>query len=113
MLIQALDAVKRAQALAPNDASINFNLGVIEGQTGNVDGAIQILERTIQLKPEYRDARYALGLFYYQKALDKDGKVIVDKSYLEKAKVQMEYILSHIGSADTQAKQALDTLNKK
>ncbi|MEK7573500.1 MAG: O-antigen ligase family protein [Patescibacteria group bacterium] len=113
MLIQALDAVKRAQALAPNDASINFNLGVIEGQTGNIDGAIMALERTIQMKPDYRDARYALGLFYNQKAYDKDGKTVIDRSFLEKAKEQMRYILSHISSGDAQTKQALEMLEKK
>lgn len=113
MLAQALDAVKHAQALAPNDASINFNLGVIEGQTGDVDGAIRDLERTIQMKPDYGTARYALGLFYYQKGLDKDGKTVKDRNYIEKAKEQMKYILSHINSADDQAKQALQSLEKK
>lgn len=113
MLIQALDAVKHAQALAPNDASINFNLGVIEGQNGDIDGAIRDLERTTQMKADYREARYALGLFYFQKALDKDGKTVIDRSFLEKAKEQMRYILSHISSADEQAKQALDSLEKK
>lgn len=113
MLIQALDAVRHAQALAPNDASINFNLGVIEGQNGDIDGAIRDLERTVQMKADYRDARYALGLFYFQKALDKDGKTVIDKNYLEKAKEQMRYILSHINSGDTQTKQALQSLEKK
>ena len=113
MLIQALDAVKRAQALAPNDASINFNLGVIEGQNGDIDGAIRDLERTVQMKADYRDARYALGLFYFQKALDKDGKTVIDKNYLAKAKEQMEYILIYISSADTQTQQALQSLKKK
>ncbi len=113
MLIQALDAVKRAQLLAPNDASINFNLGVIEGQNGDIDGAIRDLERTTQMKSDYRDARYALGLFYFQKALDKDGKTVIDKNYLAKAKEQMEYILTYISSADTQTQQALQSLEKK
>lgn len=113
MLIQALDAVRHAQALAPNDASINFNLGVIQGQNGDIDGAVRDLERTIQMKPDYREARYALGLFYFQKALDKDGKIVVDRSFIGKAKEQMEYILSHINSSDEQAKQALQSLEKK
>ena len=112
MLIQALDAVKHAQALAPNDASINYNLGVIQGQSGNIDEAIKVLEATIKLKPDYRDPRYALGLFYYQKAVDKDGKV-VDRSYLEKAKSEMKYILNRLGSNDGQAQETLKTLEAK
>ncbi len=112
MLGEALDAARRAQALSPNDASINYNLGVIEGQNGNIDEGIKVLEGTIKMKPNYRDPRYALGLFYYQKALDKNGKV-VDRSYLEKAKEQMKYILNYIASNDGQAQDTLKTFEEK
>jgi putative inorganic carbon (HCO3(-)) transporter len=106
MLSLALEAVRKAQELAPNDANINFNLGVIEGQNGNVDNGIKFLERTIKLKPDYRDARYALGLFYYQKGSDKDGS-IKDKNLVEKAKNEMKYILERVSSGDLQAKESL------
>lgn len=112
LLPQALEAAKRAQALAPNDASINHNLGVIEGQSGNIDNAIAVLERTAQLKPDHREVRFALGLFYFQKALDQNEKVI-DRSYLEKAKAEMKYILNYLNSGDTQAKEALKQLEAK
>ena len=111
-LSQALLAARSAQALAPNDASITYNLGVIEGQTGNIDNGIAALEKTVEIKPDYADARHALGLFYDQKALDASGKV-VDRSYIEKAKEQMRYLLNNINAKDTRAQETLKQLEKK
>ena len=111
-LPSALEAVRKAAQLSPNDASIVYNLGVIEGQSGNLDKAIEALERDVALKPDYKDAHYALGLFYNQKALDKNGNV-VNRDFLNKAIGQMKYILTYISSSDTGALDALKTLEKK
>ncbi len=111
-LPSALSAVEKAAELAPNDASIIYNLGVIQGQSGNADKAIEALERAVALKPDYKDAHYALGLFYNQKAVDKNGNVI-EREFLNKAIGQMKYILTYINSSDTQALDALKTLEKK
>ncbi len=105
-LPMALTAIRRAAQLAPNDASILYNLGVLEGQNGNYDNAISALEKTIKIKPDYRDPYFALGLFYHQKALNKKGQV-VDKKSQEKAVSQMKYILTNISTTDAQAKDAL------
>ena len=108
----ALSAVKKAAELAPNDASIIYNLGVIEGQSGNVDKAIEALERAVKLKSDYRDAHYALGLFTIRRRWTKNGKV-VDRKFLDKAIGQMKYILTYLSSSDTGALDALKTLEKK
>lgn len=102
----ALDAVKKAAALAPTDATISYNYGVLTGQSGDVDSAIRILENTIKLKPDYTDARFALALFYHQKAIDKSGKVI-DDALQQKAIAQLNYILEKIDPNNQQAKDAL------
>lgn len=111
-LPKALEAVRKAAELSPNDASIIYNLGVIEGQNGNIIKAIEALERAVKFKPDYKDAHYALGLFYNQAALDKNGNV-VNREFLNKAIGQMKYILTYISSSDTGAKEALKTLEKK
>ena len=111
-LPSALEAVQKAAELSPNDASIIYNLGVIEGQSGNIDKAIEVLERAVKFKPDYKDAHYALGLFYNQAAVDKNGNVI-NREFLDKAIGQMKYILTYISSSDTGAKEALKTLEKK
>lgn len=105
-LKSALDAIMHASKLAPTDAKISYNLGVLYGQNGQAEKAITELKRTIQLKPNYRDPYFALGLFYHDLAINKQGKVI--KPELEQQAVDyMHYILKNIGPDD---KQVLDTL---
>jgi putative inorganic carbon (hco3(-)) transporter len=94
---KALDSIRKAQELAPNDAKISYNLGILVGQTGDIPKAIEILENTIKLKPDYRDAYYALGLFYDQTG--ERGRAI--QTY--------EYILSNIDLEDKQVKEALES----
>jgi putative inorganic carbon (HCO3(-)) transporter len=105
-LPEALRAIVKATELAPTDAKITYNLGVLLGQNGNVDKAIEILNRTIQLRPSYRDAYFALGLFYHSKAVDNNNKV-VNADLQQKAVETYQYILQHIDPADKQAKESL------
>src|SRR3989344_3795400 len=109
-LPQALDAIKRAKELAPNDADVSYNLGVLTGQSGDVKKAVQILEETIKFKPDYLNAYYALGLFYHQLAINDKGQVI-NAQYEDKAIFQMEYILKTFGPYQP-ASDALSTWKK-
>ncbi|MCL4398114.1 O-antigen ligase family protein [Patescibacteria group bacterium] len=86
----ALDSLKTATELAPTDAKVWYNYGMLLGRTGNLSAGIKVLENTISLKPDYRDAYYTLGLLYAQAG---------DKTH---AKAEMEYIINHIG-ADQEA----------
>src|SRR6185312_9637505 len=92
LLALSLQAIQKAHELAPTDAKILYNLGVLYGQTGNVQKGAKVLEQTIQYKPDYRDAYYALGLFYRDLATDKTGKVI-DSAMEQKAVTAMHFIL--------------------
>lgn len=87
----ALTAIQKASQLAPTDAKVSYNLGLIYAQNNQIDKAVQTLERTIQLKPDYRDAYYALGLYYHQLALDKNGH-ITNPDAEEKAVKTMHFI---------------------
>jgi len=102
----ALDAIKKATILAPTDATISYNYGVLTGQSGDVEGAIRILEKTTKIKSDYIDARFALALFYHQKAINKQSQVI-DETFAQKAISQVKYILDRIDPNDQQAKAAL------
>lgn len=75
-LSQALEAIKKTAKLAPTDADVSYNLGVLYGQTGDSKMAVKVLENTIKLKPDDSKFYYALGIFYHQLAVDKNGKVI-------------------------------------
>lgn len=99
-LPRALDAIEKASLLAPNDANILYNLGVLYGQNGNIEKGIEVLEKTVALKPNYRDARYGLGLFYDQVGQN------------EKAITQMQYILDKISPNDESAQKSIADWSK-
>src|SRR5579885_711473 len=106
----ALQAIQQASDLAPTDAKTWYNYGVLTGQTGNVQKAIQILQHTIYLKPDYRDAYFALGTFYHQLAVDKNGAV-VNETMQQKAIQTYQYILDHISPNDPDVKKSLQEWN--
>jgi tetratricopeptide (TPR) repeat protein len=60
----AIDALKQAQSLSPTDPKIDYNLAILYGHEGDNGLAIDYLTQAITLKPNYRDAYYALFVFY-------------------------------------------------
>ncbi len=108
---EALRAIIKAYALSPQDAKISYNLGVLYGQAGDQKKAIEALKRTTTLKPNYRDAYFALGLFYHQLAVDKNNKVI-NPQMQAKAVETYRYILEHISPNDKQTKETLKSWEK-
>jgi tetratricopeptide (TPR) repeat protein len=94
----ALDSILVAQQLAPTDAKIAYNVAVLYGETGKTKETIEMLNKTIALKPDYRDAYIALAI-YYQK----------DKQ-LDKARETLELLLKRVSPNDTEAKQRLEEL---
>lgn len=105
-MMQALTAVAKANELAPNDAKISYNLGVLIGQVQNINQGIEVLNRTVQLKPDYKDAYVALGLFYNQLSLDNDGK-LVNPEMRQKAIDTYKLIIEKIDPNDEQVKESL------
>ncbi|MDP2638204.1 MAG: O-antigen ligase family protein [Candidatus Levybacteria bacterium] len=111
-LPKALEGIQKAAELAPNDANISYNLGILYGQNNNIAKGIETLETTIKLKPDYRDAHYALGLFYHTASLDETGKIVKDPSLQEKAVNQMKYILNNFSLDDPGALESLKEWDK-
>lgn len=97
----AVDALQRAVKIAPTDAKVHYNLGLVLGKFGDLPTGIKTLEETIALKPDYRDAHYTLGLFYSE---------IGDKG---RSKAQMEYILAKIGPDNDAKKWLNDNVENK
>lgn len=104
--MESLKAIEKAAELAPTDAKVLYNLGVIAGQNGDPKRGIEVLTKTIQLKPDYRDPYYARGLFYRQLAVDQNDKVI-DNDMQQKAINDMKYILENMSKDDEAAQTAL------
>lgn len=95
---QALATLLQATELAPTDAKIFYNLGVLYAKLGQDETAIKTLEKTVELKPNYETARYALALFYEQ------------KGEIEKAKNQLNYILEKVNPKNKTVKKKLEEL---
>ncbi len=63
-LPQAIDALLHAQTLSPNDPKIVYNLAILYGKLGDTEKAVTNLLEAKRLKPNYKDAYYALYIFY-------------------------------------------------
>ncbi len=106
-LRDAINAINVAKALAPTDAKIAYNQGVLYGQAGDLKQAIAMLKNTIKLKDDYIDAYVALGLFYHEAAIDKNGKII-NPSMQQKAIATYTYIIKHLAPTDSEVKKTLE-----
>jgi len=109
-LTYAVDAVQRVQTLAPTDAKVMYNYGALLRENGNPKKSAEILKQAILLKPDYRDAYYALAIAYNDQAVNEQGQVI-NPSLRQKAIAQLRYILERLSPDDKQAKQTLNSWN--
>ena len=99
-LINARDTLLSATAQAPTDAKLFYNLGLVYIRTGEIDKAIETLEETIEMKKNYRNARFALAL------------VLIDEGEKKQAMKELEYILEFIGLDDPLVRQELEELKE-
>ena len=106
-LKEALEAINKAQELSPNDAKITYNRGVLYGQTGNYDKGVEILKRTIELKPNYTEAYIALGLFYHEQSVGEDGETVVDAKKNQEAIDTYQFILDTFDPNNEEVKNSL------
>ncbi len=105
---EAIKAIKNAAVLAPTDAKVSYTMGVLYGKNGDYQKAVETLEHTIVLKPNYEDAYMALGLFYHALAVDKNNRVI-NPLYEQKAVDALHKI--YIGSDGKPSKAVVDLLH--
>lgn len=88
----------QAQAMAPTDPKLVFQQGLLELTAGDKLLAIATIERAVEMKPNYHQARYRLGLIF-----ENDGEC-------EKALEQYQYILSNIIPGDNNLIEKIETL---
>lgn len=99
LLEEAKQILNTAQQLAPTDAKIMYNLGLIELWTGNDAVGEEKLRQTIVLKPNYEAARWQLAQQYEKKK--KTAEAIAE----------IEYILNNINPDNQLAKDRLASLS--
>ncbi|MDO8340652.1 MAG: tetratricopeptide repeat protein, partial [Candidatus Woesebacteria bacterium] len=92
-LSNAEDTVKLAIIISPNDPKLYYQLGLLEIKLGKIEDAILNLEKAVQVKPNYRDARFVLGSLYK------------DIGETNKANENFKYILEKIAPDDEATKK--------
>jgi len=93
---KAIETLEYAVSLSPNDPKIYYNLAILLGREGNSAQAIVNLQKAKSLKPGYRDAYYALWVFYTETKKPAEANAILeeylktvdpnDKDFMEKLK---------------------------
>ena len=101
-------AIDKARELAPTDAKVVYNQALIYDQVGQKDKALELLDQTIKLKKDYRDAYYAKALFLSQKA-EAEKDVTAKGKLTAEAKDTLNFTINNWPS-DQQAKDFLKTL---
>lgn len=74
---QAIESLRRAAYLSPNDPKIYYNLAILLGRQNQGDQAITLLQQTVRLKKNYRDAYYALHVFYLEAKNPTDANAVL------------------------------------
>ncbi|MFC1600474.1 O-antigen ligase family protein [Patescibacteria group bacterium] len=83
--------------LAPTDAQLSYNLALIYYKTGEHDKFIDLLKKSVEMKPNYKKARFNMALYY------------IGQGDKESAKKEFRYILEKIGP-DKNAQEELEKL---
>ncbi len=105
-LPRTIEAMKQVSILAPSDAKVRYNLGELYRSINAFKEAKEAQEKAIELKPDYRDAYYALGLTLHSLAVNENGAVI-DPALEQQAIEKMEYILKNFDPNDKDVKERL------
>jgi len=109
LLNEAVAAIEKSSQLAPTDAKVLYNQGLIFDQVGRKEEALQKLDKAISLKANYRDAYYAKGLFLSQ-AAEAEQNPTKKQALKEEATKTLEFIITNISPTDQQSKDLLETL---
>lgn len=92
--------IKDGIDISPNDPRLYYQLGIVQIRIGNVENGVNSLIKSISLKPNYKEARFALGAIY------------IDTKEFDKAKIELEYILKFIDPNDDLTKKYLEESNQ-
>lgn len=98
-MMTAISVIDSAIQIAPTDPKLHYQLGLLYLKTGQNQSGLETLEKAVNLKPNYKEGRFALGLTYR------------DLGMLDKAKEQLQYILDNIDPKDELTKKYLEELN--
>lgn len=98
LLDVAATILEDASSLAPTDAKLTYNLGLIRLDQEDTQQAETLFATSVDLKPNYEDARVQLA------------QLLAAKQDYQGAREQYQYILNYVAPGNTAVKQALKDL---
>jgi tetratricopeptide (TPR) repeat protein len=96
-----IQSIENSIQYSPTDAKLFYNLGLAYARVENTEKATETLNRAIDLKSDYRDARLALAIIYSQ------------QGEKESAVKHLNYILEKINPEDKMTLQQLHEITGK
>ena len=109
VLPDAVAAIEKARELAPTDAKVVYNQALIYDQVGRKAEAKKLLELSIKLKSNYRDAYYAQALFLTQEA-EQEKDVTIKNQKKKQASDILNFVLKNVAPGDKQTEDLLKSL---
>lgn len=97
-LLTKIEVLNRIISLAPTDASLYYGLGLTEERIGQREEAIKNLDKAIELKANYKNARFAKAL------------ILIEARRAKEAKAELAYILEKIDPNDNLVKEEFEKL---
>ncbi|HEX2395748.1 MAG TPA: tetratricopeptide repeat protein [Bacteroidales bacterium] len=87
---QALGMIQKAKAGDPNNVSYTFTEGTLYDKMGRIEDAEKAYKQCIEMKPDYYDAHYNLGVLYYNEAVKiyEEASNIADNAAFEKKQAE-------------------------
>jgi O-antigen ligase len=97
-LSRAHSVLLQAVEIAPTDPKLQYSLAASYYRLGELDKAIEEMQKAVEMKTDYKDSRFALAMMY------------IDAKKLDDAKKELEYILEKIDARDEQVRKELEEL---
>ncbi len=71
----AIEAYQKALAIAPNNANVITDMGVMYRRSGQPQKAVAAFDRAIKVDPEHETARFNKGIVLFHDLKDNDGAI--------------------------------------
>jgi tetratricopeptide (TPR) repeat protein len=91
----SIKPLEEVTMITPNDPKVYYQLGILYLKTGEKEKGITALEKSVELKSNYKEGRFALGLTY------------LDFKNYKKSEENLRFILENIDSNDELTKKYL------
>jgi len=115
---QALTMIQKAKAGDPTNVSYTFTEGTLYDKMGRIPDAERAYKECIEMKPDYFDAHYNLGVLYYNEAVKvyEEASNISDNSAFEKKQAEGDVALKlaipymeKVADMDAKTQNEIDT----